>query len=83
MVESADSIPELADYATNSVIVGQLSLLNMFNGLNPLDLANGNRPTIAVGRREISPVGTGLKSNSCLESHALFMIRSDQDRYRP
>ena len=58
--ESADYTPELADYTTNSVIVGRLSVSNMFNILNPLESADRNRPTIAVGRREIRPVGTGL-----------------------
>ena len=57
----ANSIPELADYITNSVIVGRLPLSNMSNILRPLESVDGNRPTIAVGRREIGPVGTGLK----------------------
>ena len=46
---------------TDSVKVGRLALSNMFNILNPLESADGNRPTIAVSQREISPVGTGLK----------------------
>ena len=33
----------------------------MFNILNPLELADWNRPTIGVGRRENDPVGTGLQ----------------------
>ena len=57
VVESAVSIPELADYTTHSVIVGRLPLLNMLNVLNPLESADGNRPTIAVGQQEISPIG--------------------------
>ena len=59
-VESADSIPESADSTTDSVIVSRLPLSNMLNILKPLELADGNRPTFAVGRREIGPVGTGL-----------------------
>ena len=59
--ESADYTPESADYTTDSVIVGRLFLSNMFNILNSLESADRNRPTIAVGRLEISPVGTGLK----------------------
>ena len=55
-----ESEPESADYTADSVIVGQLPLSNMFNILNPLESADGNRPTIAVGRREISPVVMGL-----------------------
>ena len=34
----------------------------MFNILKPLEAADGNRPTIAVGRREMGLVGTGLYS---------------------
>ena len=60
VTESADYTPESADYTTDSVIVGRLSLSNKFDLLNPLELADGKRPTFAVGRREISPVGTGL-----------------------
>ena len=56
--ESADSIPELADYTTDSVIVGRLPLSNMFNIFNPLE------PTIGVGGRQIGPVGTGLKDSN-------------------
>ena len=44
-VESADSIPESANYTTNSVIVGRLPLSSMFDIVNPLELADGNRPT--------------------------------------
>ena len=45
-VESVDSIPESADYTTDSVIVGRLPLSNMFNILNPLELADYcRRPT--------------------------------------
>ena len=60
VIESADSIAESADSTTDSVIVSRLALLNMFDILPPLEPADGNRPTIAVGRREIGPVGTGL-----------------------
>ena len=59
-VESADSNTQLADSTTDSVIIGPLSLLNMFDILNPLELANGRQPTIGVGRRQIFLVGTGL-----------------------
>ena len=59
-VESSDSIPESADYTTDSVIVGRLPLSNMFTILNPLESADRNQLTIAVGHREIGPVGTAL-----------------------
>ena len=65
-VESADSIPESADSTTdftNFTIVGRLSISNMFVILNPLESADDSRLTIAVGRREIGPVGTGLYSD--------------------
>ena len=39
-VESADSIPELADSTTDSVRVGRLSMFNMFNIRNPLESAD-------------------------------------------
>ena len=42
VVESTDSIPELADSITYSVIDGRLYMLNMFNILNPLESADGN-----------------------------------------
>ena len=58
-VESADSGIESADSTTDSVIVGRLSISNMFNILNPLESADGM--TIGVGRRQIGLVGTGLK----------------------
>ena len=48
---------ELTDSTTDSVIIVRLSLLTMFNSSNPLKLTDGNRLTIAVGRREIGPVG--------------------------
>ena len=54
-VESADFIPESADYTTDSVIVDRLPVSNMFNILNPLVSADRNRLTIAVGQWEISP----------------------------
>ena len=44
MVELADSIPELADYTTDSVIVGRLPLSNMFDILNPLKSSDRSRP---------------------------------------
>ena len=50
-VESTDSTTESADSTTDSVIVGRLSLLNMFNILNPLESAD---------ERPIGLVGTGL-----------------------
>ena len=60
VAESADSIPESADYTTDSVIVGRLPLSNMLNILNPLESADGSRLTIIVGRRQLGLVGTGL-----------------------
>ena len=62
-VESANFTAESADSTTDSVIVGRLPLLNMFNILKPLESADGNRPNITVGRWEMSSVGTGLKRN--------------------
>ena len=50
VVELADSIQELADDNINFVIVSRLPLSNMFNILNPLESAEGNRLTIAVSR---------------------------------
>ena len=67
-VESSDSSAEWADSTTDSVIVGRLALSNMFNILSPLESADGNRPTIRVGRREIGAVGTGLKNLAYLYS---------------
>ena len=40
-VESADSIPESADYTTDSEIVGRLPLSNVSNIYNPLELTDG------------------------------------------
>ena len=60
VVKSVDSSTEAADSATDSVIVGRLSVSNIFNILNALESANGNQPTIAVGQREMGLVGTGL-----------------------
>ena len=60
-VESADSTAESADSTTDSVMVRRPSLSKMFNILNLWESADGNRPTIAVGRPEFGPVGTGLK----------------------
>ena len=54
-VESADCTTESADYTTDYVKVGRLSLLNMFYILNPLELA--------IGRRQIGLVGMGLKGH--------------------
>ena len=59
-VELADSIPKPVDYTTDSVIVSRLPLSNMFNILNSRESANGSRPTIGVGRRQIGLVGMGL-----------------------
>ena len=59
--ESADSTIESDVSTTNSVIVSQLPLLNMFNILNPVGSANRNRLTIAGGRQQIGLVGMGLK----------------------
>ena len=50
---SAESVVELADSPTDSVEVGRLFILNMFNILKPPESANGNRLTIAVARRRI------------------------------
>ena len=60
IAESADSIAESADSTTNSVIVSRLSVLNMFDIMKPLESADGNRPTIAVGRRQNSLMGMGF-----------------------
>ena len=43
----------------------------MFNILNPLVLADENRPTIGVGRREIGPVGTSIKAYLEAEQNAV------------
>ena len=59
-IESTDSIEESVGSTTNFVIVGRLSVLNMFNTLKPLESAYGNRPTIAVVRWQIGLVGMGL-----------------------
>ena len=40
-VESADSITEFADATTDSVMIGWLSILNLFNILNPPESADG------------------------------------------
>ena len=64
VVESVDSIPESADSTTDSVIVCRPPVSNMFDILNPLESADPNRPTIAVSRWEIDPVGTGLYTHS-------------------
>ena len=61
-VESVDSIPEPADYTTDSVIVCRLPLSNMFNILSPLESAEGRRRTVGVGQQQIGLVGTGLYS---------------------
>ena len=55
-----DSTAQSADSTTDSVIIGPLSLLNMFDILNPLELADGSQATIGVGQRQIGLVGTGL-----------------------
>ena len=43
----------------------------MFNILNPLVLADENRPTIGVGRREICPVGMSIKAHLEAEQNAV------------
>ena len=64
-VELADSITELANYITDSVIIGRLPLSNMFDILNPPESADGLLLTIEVGRRKIGLVGTGLYISNC------------------
>ena len=59
-VESANSNRESADFTTHSGIIIRLSLLSMFNILDPMESTDGSRPTIGVGQREIGLVGTGL-----------------------
>ena len=49
VIESADVFAESAGSTSDSVIVGHLSLSNMFNILSLLESADGNRPTIRVG----------------------------------
>ena len=49
VVELADSTAELADSSTDSVIVGRLSLSNMFNILRPLELADGPMVNLSSG----------------------------------
>ena len=61
MIESVDSIPELADSTTDMVIVGQLPVLNMFDISAPIQSANSSGLTIAVGRLQIGLVGMGLQ----------------------
>ena len=63
-VELANSITESVDSTTDSVIISRLSLLNMFNILNPLESGDGtgdywsrptaNRGTIGVGSIQTS-----------------------------
>ena len=74
----AESAVELAilsqSSTTNFTMVGRLSISNMFNILKPLESADGNRPTIAVGRRQMGLVGTGLYkgnaiNNCCMLQH--------------
>ena len=60
VVKSAYSSTESADSAIDSVIVSRLPISNMFNILNALESASGNRPTIAVGRRKMGLVDTGI-----------------------
>ena len=45
----------------------------MFNILNPLESADGSRPTIGVSRREIGPVGTGLYSVYC-QKYIIYLL---------
>ena len=49
VVELADSTAELADSSTDSVIVGRLSLSNMFDILRPLELADGPMVNLSSG----------------------------------
>ena len=67
----------MTDSTTDSEIVGRLSVLNMFNILKPLELADRNRPTIAVGRRQIGLVGTGLYSNELLKKTQVQVLGQD------
>ena len=61
-VELANFIPESANHTTDSVKVGQLSILNMFGILNQPDLGDRSQPTNRVGRRQIGLVGMGLET---------------------
>ena len=58
-LDSTSYNAESADSTTYFTMVCGLSISNMFNILNPLDLL---RPTIGVGQREIGLVGMGLKN---------------------
>ena len=49
-VESANSIPESADYTTDLLIVGRQPLSNLFNILNPEELADGKLLQSADGK---------------------------------
>ena len=60
-VETADSITQLANFNTDSVIISPLSLSSMFNILNPMESADRSWPTIGVSRRQISLEVAGLK----------------------
>ena len=61
MLESADSGTELAAFSAEYKIVCLLSLLNMFDILEPTGIVNGNWLTLAVGQRQIVQVGIGLQ----------------------
>ena len=47
-IELADSITKLANSTTDSLIIGRPSVLNMFNILNPPELAYSSRLTPIV-----------------------------------
>ena len=51
----------LADSTTDFMPVGRLPILNMFDICTPIQSADSNLPTIAVGRQQIVLVGIGLK----------------------
>ena len=62
-IKSADSNAKLADSSTNFVIVGRPPILNIFNILLSIQLANANWPPIADGRWQISLLGMDLVDN--------------------
>ena len=58
-IESANSIAESDNSATDSVIVCQLSVLYMLNILKLLESADRNGPTIAVSRQWVWALKAG------------------------
>ena len=62
--KSADSGTESADSSTDFTIVGRQPMLNMFDIYLRIKSVDGNRPSIADGRRQIGQVGTGLKGDT-------------------